>query len=321
MEHTFRYRFLLLASIMLFIFSCKSKTAGPAADEPPDVRVPVTTTSVTYDPMEEFVMLNATSTYQQKSIIKANATGYVTSSSIKLYSYVTSGQVLFTVKTKEATSLGNTINKLDPSFHFSGVNSIHSNKQGYVTELDHQIGDYVQDNEQLAIISDKSSFVFLLDLPYEYKAYVSNNKSVEITLPDGEKMKGIVTAGLPIMDSLSQTQAVVIKVNASNSIPQNLVAKVKIIKSAKAATTALPKAAVLSDETQSTFWVMKMINDSTAVKIPVKKGIETLDKVEILSPNFNPSDKILLTGNYGLGDTARVVMAGAKKEEPDPKDK
>ncbi|MEO6455484.1 MAG: RND transporter, partial [Ginsengibacter sp.] len=91
-------------------------------------------------------------------------------------------------------------------------------------------------------------------------------------------------------------------------IPPGLVAKVKIIKISKASASSLPKAAVLSDETQSEFWVMKMIDDSTAIKVPVKTGVETTDKIEILSPEFSPKDKILLTGNFGLPDTALVVL-------------
>ena len=97
---------------------------------------------------------------------------------------------------------------------------------------------------------------------------------------------GTVQTSMPFMDSVSQTQSVAIKVNTPQQIPQNLVAKVRIIKVQKAAASSLPKAAVLSDETQSDFWVMKMINDSTAVKVPVKKGIETGDRVEIVSPSF-----------------------------------
>jgi uncharacterized NAD(P)/FAD-binding protein YdhS len=51
---------------------------------------------------------------------------------------------------------------------------------------------------------------------------------------------------------------------------------------------------------------MKMINDSTAVKVPVKTGLETGEKVEIISPDFSPQDRILVSGNYGLADTAKV---------------
>jgi hypothetical protein len=66
---------------------------------------------------------------------------------------------------------------------------------------------------------------------------------------------------------------------------------------------------VLSDETENNFWVMKMIDSVTAVKIPVKKGLSTQDRVEILSPVFSPSDRILVSGNYGLPDTAKVNSA------------
>jgi multidrug efflux pump subunit AcrA (membrane-fusion protein) len=110
------------------------------------------------------------------------------------------------------------------------------------------------------------------------------------------------------MDSASQTQAVAIKLNAPRQIPQSLVAKVKIIKTSKTAASSLPKSAVLSDEEQANHWVMKLINDSTAVKVDVKTGVQTKDKIEIVSPNFLPNDKIILTGNYGLGDTAKIII-------------
>ena len=53
---------------------------------------------------------------------------------------------------------------------------------------------------------------------------------------------------------------------------------------------------------------MKLTDSVTAVKVPVQKGLETISKVEILSPALSASDKILLTGNYGLTDTAKVTI-------------
>ena len=53
---------------------------------------------------------------------------------------------------------------------------------------------------------------------------------------------------------------------------------------------------------------MKLIDSATAVKIPVQKGMETNERVEILSPSFARKDKILISGNYGLGDTAKVKV-------------
>jgi multidrug efflux pump subunit AcrA (membrane-fusion protein) len=188
------------------------------------------------------------------------------------------------------------------------VNTIRAGQQGYITQLNHQSGDYVQDGEQLAVISDRSSFVFLLDLPYELRPYVLGKRNVELLLPDGTKLNGLIGPAMPTVDSASQTQNIVIKVNTNTDIPENLIAKVRIIKSSKPSAQSLPKSALLTDETESDFWVMKLIDSATAVKVPVKKGIETKDRVEILSPVFAPGDNILATGNYGLPDTAKVKV-------------
>jgi len=53
---------------------------------------------------------------------------------------------------------------------------------------------------------------------------------------------------------------------------------------------------------------MKLIDDSTAVKVPVEKGMEVNDRIEILKPGFTNTDKFLLTGNYGLADTAKIKI-------------
>lgn len=311
-------KIFLVSIAALMLFACKHKdeeTTGTEADTQTESRTPVTVTSISYAPLQEFIELNATSVYLQKSYVKSNLTGYIKSVSIKYASSVKAGQVLFTLKTKESDAIGNTINNLDPGFKFSGINSIKAGAEGYISELDHQAGDYVQDGEQLAVISNVNSFVFVMEVPFEYRQYVISSKQAELILPDGERISGTIQASLPFMDSISQTQAVAIKVNSPQQIPQNLVAKVRIVKTSKPAASSLPIAAVLSDETHSEFWVMKLINDSTAVKIPIKKGIETDDRIEIISPAFNPKERIIITGNYGLSDTARIKIEAPGKEK------
>ena len=292
---------------LLLALSCKSKEAAQE-EEAVDVITPVTITGISNQPMEEFVELNATSAFLQKWIVRANATGYLHSANVQLNKYVTSGQILYTVKTKEAESIGNSVNVLDSSFKFTGVNTIKANQSGFISQINHQSGDYVQDGDQLAVITDTKSFVFLLDMPYELRPYILNKKSLEMILPDGEKLTGIISGNMPSMDAGSQTQSIILKVNATHSIPENLIAKVKVVKSSRGNAFSLPKAALLTNETQGEFWIMRMINDSTAAKVLVKKGIETNERIEILSPVFSVNDKILVTGNYGLGDTAKVKI-------------
>jgi hypothetical protein len=291
------------------------KEAGGDPSDSVDARTPVTVTNVSSDALNDYIELNAVSAFLQKSYVKSNANGYLQSADVYPGKYVETGQTLFTLKTKEAQTIGNSLKILDSSLHFSGVNTIRAGQHGYITQLNHQSGDYVQDGEQLAVISDRNSFVFLLNLPYELRPYVLGKRTVELLLPDGTKLNGVIGAAMPTMDSASQTQNIVIKVNTAATIPENLIARVRIIKSSKASAQSLPKAALLTDETESDFWVMKLTDSATAVKVPVKKGIETKDRVEILFPVFSPSDKILVTGNYGLGDTAKVKVSGATNPE------
>lgn len=309
--HYIFFKMTLLIIVCLAFEACNNDKAAvemPAAEPV----TPVTVTGIRISQAEDAVDLNATSTFLLRTDVKANTTGYLQSSNITIGQLVHKGQLLFSITTKEAKSLGNIINELDSSFHFNGTLKINANSSGYITQLNRQTGDYVQEGESLAAISDINSFAFLLNLPYELKPYMQFNKAVTVLLPDGTQLEGIVTAAMPSVDSASQTQAIVIKVKNAATIPENLVAKVHIIKSGKTNAVMLPRQAVLSDETQTQFWVMKMADSTTAVKILVSKGIETDSLVEIITPPFTTTDRFVLTGNYGLPDTAKVMITNTR---------
>jgi len=42
--------------------------------------------------------------------------------------------------------------------------------------------------------------------------------------------------------------------------------------------------------------------------VPIIRGIETTDRVEVISPQFSTDDKFILTGNFGLPDTAKIKI-------------
>jgi multidrug efflux pump subunit AcrA (membrane-fusion protein) len=293
---------ILLAA---FYTSCKDKET---VETPIDASIPVTVTTIDNIAIESFVDLNGTATYLIKNTIKANATGYLNAVNVTPNDYVTKGTSLFSIKTREAKVLGNTINKIDPTLNFGGAIQVHSNTNGIVTLVNVQQGDYVQEGDPLVTINDANSFAIVLSLPYELKKYLSVGQQLTITLPDESTRTANVQKFSPTVDAASQTQNVVLKINGKQDIPENLIVKVRINKSSNSKTTSLPKAAVLSDETQTDFWIMKMINANTAVKIPIEKGVETDDRVEIISPILTHNDKILLTGNYGVADTIKVKI-------------
>ncbi|MDP4197634.1 MAG: RND transporter, partial [Bacteroidota bacterium] len=62
------------------------------------------------------------------------------------------------------------------------------------------------------------------------------------------------------------------------------------------------------NETQTEFWTMKAVNDTLAIKLKVKKGIETDSLVQIIQPILNVNDRFITDGAYGLADTAKIMI-------------
>lgn len=302
-------RRLLIPSLFVVGLFASCHTGKSSSTEPQQAgRVPVTVTTVKTGMLNEYVELNATSQFQLKTSVKSMTNGYLQEVKVKLGQHISKGEKLFTVQSKEAQNLGNTINKVDSLLRFEGKIEVKAPGDGYILQLAYREGDYVQDGEVIATIGDLKSLVFMLELPYELKPYLEENRSVILLLPDGERLRGKVTTAMPAVDAASQTMSFVITVDNSKLIPENLMAKVQYVKRMSANAMILPKEAILTNEIQSQFWIMQMTDSSTAVKKLIIKGLEAGDSVEVLSPRLSPDMKILLTGNYGLPDTAKVVI-------------
>ena len=302
---------------LLFPISCKQKNEEGEAEI--KTKTPVTITNISKEPITETIELTAVSSYLKKVSVRSTITGTIDNVELNIGDKVKKGALLFSVITKEAEAISSKISSNDTNYNFKGLIKINSTRNGVITSITHHKGDYVQEGDELAVISDVESLVFLLQVPFELTKKVRQNIDCDILLADDRVLKGRIDKSLPVMDAPSQTENFIIKPNISDALPENLTAKVKIIKSFKNEAYTVPKDAVLANEAQTEYWVMKLINDSTAVKILIKKGVETNDKVEILEPVFLEKDRILLSGNYGLEDTARVLITDSKMKEKEIK--
>lgn len=297
--------YLMLTGMTIISTSCNHTPSSSEAEV--QVITPVTVVKITYKPVAESIDLPAVTTFINKSIVRSTTTGTIESISINIGDKVKKDQPLYTIRTRESSAISNSL-KGDSTLSFSGRINIPASKEGIISSVSHQNGDFVQEGDELAVISDQNSLVFILDTPFELVKYVEQNKNCKIQLPDDQVITGTITGKLAEMDPQAQTVRYVIKPLFSGQLPANLNAIVKIVKGSKERAAVLPKSAVLSNETQTEFWVMKMINDTIAIKVPVTKGFENNNEVEITVPEFLKSDRIILTGNYGLPDTAKVVI-------------
>lgn len=298
---------ILLLLSMSFFYSC-NHISDNEEDNKITSLTPVRVVNPVIDTITSYLELNATSAFLKKDYIKSNANGYVADMSISMGENVNKGEVLFIMQTKESRAIGTLKGSIDSGLNFTGYIDIFSPKNGVISTINHQKDDYVQDGEQLAVLSEQNSLVFLVDAPYEFHQYLTNGTSCSVILPDGEKRMANIVSSLPLMDVSSQTQNYIIKPLSTAGIPEGLIAKVRMVKRKKQNAIILPKSAVLTDEKQESFWVMKLVNDSVAVRVKVEKGIESIDRLEIISPLFSTSDRIISVGNYGLSDTARIKI-------------
>lgn len=300
----------LLSGLLMITTGCK-QTVKPSAEAEIEAKTPVTITMVKAEPMAEVIELNAHSSFLKKNSVKATITGHIESINLNPGDIVQKGQILATIRTKESIALEGYVPS-DSTMRFKGVIKIKAPRTGIISSVLHQTGDNIMEGDELVVIAEQSSMVFILEVPFELNQIVSKIKSCKILLSDKREFGGVINSRLPVMDAPSQTLSFIVHPLNKVALPENLIAKVRIVKTAKNNAWVLPKGAVLANETQSEFWVMKLINDTTAVKVDITKGLENTDRIEIVAPSFLKTDRFLLTGNYGLPDTAIVKIKTLK---------
>ena len=257
--------------------------------------------------MFEYVNLNANTIFQKQEILRATFQGFIDKSYKNIGDKIKQNDLLFLIKTKEADAFTDSQTKLYDN-QFNGLVKIFARTDGVLSELNHQTGDYVADGEQLAVLVDPLSLRIMLEVPFQYAKSVSDNNSYLILLPDGKEYAAHIIKRVPSIDPVNQTQKYILEINSKVELPANLNVNVKIpVKNSKDA-FVLPKSSVMSNETQTEFWVMKIINNNTAMKVNIKKGIENDNLVQIIDPQFSLNDRFISEGAFGLPDTAKILI-------------
>ena len=303
----------ILFSILQFLAFLQSCAKKEAVIPEPETIIPVTVSTIDSTGIDDFQEVSGTVSYIVKTPIKSIITGYVTAVNATTNDKVSKGKKLFSIKTKEAIALGNDVNKLDPNLHFGTAVSIASSSNGFITAVNVEKGNYVQEGDILAVINDSDNYGVVINVPFELKKYVFINQQLSVYLPDGTSISATVKQFIPTVDTMSQMQSVFLKMNSNQVLPENLIVSVRIPKSNKSNIITLPKAAILSNEIETEYWVMLLKNDSLAIKVPVQIGLKNQERTEIVTPKFKATDRIITSGNYGVGDTIKVKIINSSK--------
>jgi multidrug efflux pump subunit AcrA (membrane-fusion protein) len=301
-------------------------------------RTPVRVSHPIVTDFTETVDLNGGTFFLTREAVRATFQGFIEKTFKAPGEDVRAGEPLFLIKTREsaaadwpktarltsdtskatwpsafrpsADSLGN-----GPGFRldgvpFSGSVLIRAKTDGVLTTLDHSTGDFVGDGEQICTVSNPSSLRLSMNVPFALSRRIRRADPCTLILPDGSESRAFILRALPIVDPESQTQTFILKTDGTVSLPENLNVIVRLLLQTARRAVGVPKSAVMSDETQETFWVMKLVDDSTAVRFDAVKGLENDSLVQIVRPALSPEDRVISDGAYGLPDTAAVSITG-----------
>ncbi len=298
---------LLTATSLSLLVSCGNKTTGNT-EELAVPKATVTTISLTQGRIEEMMTLNGITVFLKKNEVVAPISGYITEVKVNFGDKVETDQVLFEIQTRENKALKQS-KEDNPISNNYGKITVAATTSGVVNKpLVLGVGTYVTEGSTLCTLADNNDLLVRVNMPFEYHNLIHSGTHCRLWLPDNTQTDGTVYRVRPYVDETSQTQEVLVKPKGTHAWPENMNLLVSFLKDSKDATMLLPKNALLSNETQSKFWVMKIVQDSIAIEVPVKTGIKNDSIAEILPGQLSINDKIILEGGYGLPDSSVVKI-------------
>lgn len=292
----------LAASVLVLQNSCKERTVSEYEIMPV---VSVKTEPVLLGNIEKNISFNGKTIYLKKNIIVSPIAGYVGKAEASFGEDVKRGDVLFEIQTRESKAL-----ETDSAFAGNiGTIKVSAPSEGFINEISvNETGGYVLEGGTLCSIVDNNDLLVKLNVPFEYNSLIKPGKKCIIILPDGTSIEGFVNIALQVIDEANQTQSILIRPGNHKRLPENLNLTIIFIQEEHKQTTLVSRNSLMTDETQSEFWVMKIISDTLAVRIPVIKGIENDFVTEISSPLIRTNDLIISEGAYGLPDSTVVKI-------------
>ena len=253
--------------------------------------------------IEDQLVLNGKTVFLKKTQIVSPISGYITAIHVKLGDQVQDGKVLFEIQTRENKAL----QQAGKESIGMGNILVSATTSGIVNEpVSLGLGAYVTEATPLCSLADNNDLLVLVNVPYENHNLIKQGTRCQLLLPDNSRVDGAVFQIRPFINETSQTQEVLIKPSGGRKLPENMNLTASFRKSESSETMLLPKKALLTNETQDEFWVMKIVQDSVAIIVPVETGIKTDSLVEIRSAGLTLDDIIILEGGYGLEDSSLV---------------
>jgi len=306
---------LVAVAIMSILFgACVSKQS--VQENEVSAKTDVKISSPIFNAATHSLSFQAVTRYMQSNDIRSQITGIITTINCSVAQNIHSNQALFTVQPQEAAALKKS--KFSNQILTGYSDTVYARVSGQISKLNVQVGDFVQIGDVLASCVRANSMRIIAFIPVEQIGIIEKTKNCTVTLPDGTLVKGRVSEKLSSAEVQDQTQSYIIEPEKSISLAENINLTVQFTTEQIQDALFVPESAVMGNEEQTNFWLMKLINDSMCIKVPVEKGLKKDSLIEVIGTKLTTADRIISEGAYGLADSARVQIIHMKNESQSP---
>jgi hypothetical protein len=297
-------KFLILGLICFSLYSCK--TGGSKEEEQQDTVVSVKAERLVQGNIPTELSFNGSTVYLKKSPVVSPISGYITKVNARYGDEVRRNDVLFEIQTRESQALEG-----DSSIRNFGIIRVTAVSEGFIDDITvNATGVFVSEGGSLCNIVNSRDLMIRVNVPFEYNSIMKRGKKCSIYLSDNSFISGSVTGILPVMDQENQTQTILIRPDTGRQLPENMNVIIKFAgESPRDKAFLVSKSALMTNETQSEFWIMKIDTGNIAVKVPVLKSLANDSIAEIMSSRLRLNDLVISEGAYGLPDSTVVKIA------------
>lgn len=301
----FQNIFPFMVIFALVVTSCNGDK-NPAAT-PQKAAIEVKTAVVTNRDIKEYQDFNGVTQYLKKESLRANITGYISYLPYERGSQVRRGATFATLRTKEQTALAEAV-KIDSSLaQFAKPLRITTNAAGIITQLNVVKGDYVAEGDILAVIAQPKTLMVRVNVPFSEKSNMEIGTPCQIIIPNQNSIDAKITGRMPVIDSVNQTQAFLIAL-PDQQLPERLNVNVRTVLKQDSTALSVPHEALQTNELMTEFWIMKVFNDTLAIKEKVTPLLQNDSVVQINSGNVKLGDRVVTEGSYQMQDSTKVKI-------------
>ncbi len=193
--------------------------------------------------------------------------------------------------------------------------SLRAPADGVVLSHSAEAGDYVDEGEVLVTLAETDSVFFRAEVPQSAVDGVKPGQQASVSLPavSAKPIPAVVHGVLPLAST--ENFSAPVRLDFSSARPAlglGLFGTARIVTARHADATVVPRAAVLTDDVTGVSRVAVVDGDGKAHWLDVTTGVTDGDSVEIVKPAIAGNARVIVDGQVGLPEGAKVQVDGGQ---------